>query len=111
MINYLSIEQAKIFFETNEYILIDVREPNEWEQGHLKDAILISKNNLIDVSRDSFSDLDQCLILYCSAGIRAKWAAQQLLDLGYKNIQVLYPGYVACVQDGFLINKPDKYKK
>lgn len=111
MIQYLSVAQAAKFIENNACSLIDIREPHEWEQGYLQGAVLIPKSQLLGQIDSFFPDLEQCLILYCAVGLRAKWGAQQLLQLGYKNIYVLYPGYEACKQANFIISQSKQHEK
>lgn len=111
MVKYLSVTQAKEFLANNKSCLIDVREPHEWQQGYLKNALLISKNDLIASAEVQFPEVMQNLILYCAVGLRAKWAAQQLLQLGYNHLYILYPGYDACKQAGFPITKIKVHEK
>lgn len=103
MIQILSAEQAKLFMQAQSHYLIDVREYHEWQLGYLEGATLVSKNDLLEYVEQQSYPHEQALILYCVAGIRAKWAAQQLLHKGYNNLYVLWPGYLACKQAGFKI--------
>lgn len=70
---------------TDDMIIIDVREPNEYKFGHLDNAINISVNNL---NEDSLKDIskDSKIVVYCQTGSRSKDASEKLLNMGYKNV-------------------------
>ena len=67
-------------------ILIDVREIDEYNEGHLDKAINISYTIIKDKIGDYTKDLNQKIVVYCKSGVRSNKAANYLLDLGYKNI-------------------------
>ncbi len=70
---------------TDDMIIIDVREANEYKFGHLDNAINISVNNLTEESLKDISK-DSKIVVYCQSGSRSKDASEKLLELGYKNV-------------------------
>lgn len=73
-------------------ILIDVRSPQEYEEGHLKGAILIPEYELLSKYKKELESKDATYIVYCSSGLRSKRAKKQLEKLGYNNVYNLYNG-------------------
>ena len=71
-------------------VIIDVREINEYNTGHIKDAINIPVGNIssIDYSKDTV------IILYCASGMRSSNAAEELIELGYTKVYNLDGGLI-----------------
>ena len=64
-------------------ILIDVREPDEWRNGHIRDALHIPRGMLEFKIEDEVDDKDARLVTYCAAGSRSALAAATLKTMGY----------------------------
>ncbi|WP_424950219.1 rhodanese-like domain-containing protein [Deinococcus sp.] len=79
-------------------LLIDVREPNEYEEVHASGAKLMPLSEF----EASYGTLpkDAELVMICRSGARSERAAQLLLDHGYSNVSNLKGGTMAWVQDG-----------
>ena len=72
--------------EESNYIILDVRRPDEFAQGHIPNAINVP-NEIIGT--DPISQLpnkDQLIMVYCRSGNRSKQASRKLVELGYTNI-------------------------
>ena len=80
--------------------IVDVREASEWEQGHLPDAIHISKSYVEQQIEDAVPDRDTPVILYCAGGVRSLFAAQSLEQLGYTNVASMSGGFQAWKSQG-----------
>ena len=76
----------------NGAILIDVRSPQEYREGHLKGAISIPEYELANRCSKELKNKDQEIIVYCSSGSRSKKAQKQLQRKGYINVYNLYNG-------------------
>lgn len=74
----------KIFSSKN--ILIDVRTPMEFHQGHLKKAVNIPLNKIKEEIKYFAPDKEQPIVVYCLSGGRAGFALKELEKLGYKNV-------------------------
>lgn len=81
----------KIIKSSKPYLLLDVREVEEFEQGHIKSAILMPWHT-IDKKITGIKK-DKEIIVYCTVNPRALRAAKSLEDLGYKNVSILKYGY------------------
>ena len=91
----ISVVQMK---EREGYILIDVREQEEWDQGHIEGARLWSLSTLM---QGIFPDLPQGteIILHCQKGMRSLQAAQILKDKGFMDVASLSGGYEAWLNE------------
>lgn len=67
-------------------ILVDVRSPQEYREGHLEGAILIPEYEITSKHSKIFKSKDETIILYCSSGLRSKKAQRKLEKLGYTNV-------------------------
>ena len=67
-------------------ILIDVRETNEYDEGHLDNSINISYTVIGDKIKDITTDKESKIVVYCKSGARSNKAYITLKSLGYNNI-------------------------
>lgn len=80
-------EEAKEMMTNNDgHIIVDVRRQDEYDEGHIKGAILIPNESITDQKPKELPDLEQVILIYCRSGRRSKEASQKLVDIGYKNI-------------------------
>jgi sulfur-carrier protein adenylyltransferase/sulfurtransferase len=80
--------------------IVDVREASEWEQGHLPNAIHISKSYVEQQIENAVPDRDTPVVLYCAGGVRSLFAAQALEQLGYTNVASMSGGFQAWKSQG-----------
>ena len=84
----ITAEEAKQIMDTEEgYIILDVRTQEEYDQGHIPGAIVISHEEITEKAEDVLTDKDQLILVYCRSGRRSKIAAEALVELGYTNIK------------------------
>ena len=82
-------------------VVVDVREPDEWDAGHLPGALSMPRGVLErDVER-AFPDLDAPLVLYCGGGYRSALATRSLGQMGYTNVQSMDGGWRAWTEAGY----------
>ncbi len=67
-------------------ILVDVREPYEFEAGHIKGAINLPLGDLSELAKTHMPDKDALIYLYCRSGNRSAYGAMQLVEEGYTNL-------------------------
>ena len=79
-------EAKKIIDEQEGYIILDVRTKEEYDAGHIPNAILLPNEDIGSEDIDILPDKKQLILIYCRSGNRSKQAAQKLVDLGYENI-------------------------
>ena len=84
----ITAEEAKRIMDSEEgYIILDVRTQEEYDQGHIPGAIVISHEEIAEKAEDVLTDKDQLILIYCRSGRRSKIAAEALVELGYTNIK------------------------
>ena len=84
----ITAEKAKQLMDTEEnYIILDVRTQEEYDQGHIPGAILIPDNRIDADAEKVLADKNQLILVYCRSGRRSKLAAERLVQLGYTNIK------------------------
>ena len=71
----------------NGYIILDVRTQEEYDQGHIPGAIVISYEEIAEKAEDVLTDKNQLILVYCRSGRHSKIAAEALVELGYTNIK------------------------
>lgn len=80
--------------QTNkDFIVIDVREKDEWLQGHMPKAIHLSKGVIERDIEKTIPDLNTPITVYCSGGFRSVLVAHNLQKMGYTNIFSLKGGF------------------
>lgn len=92
LIDLNSNEFSKKLKEDDNAVLLDIRTPNEFHQGHIPNAILM---NIYDPSfADDIQQLDKNknYYLYCRSGNRSYHAGRLMLQLGFKNVYNLISG-------------------
>ena len=72
--------------ENENYIILDVRTIEEYNDGHIPGAILIDNDEISATTVAQLSNKNQTIFVYCRSGRRSKEAAQKLVDLGYTNV-------------------------
>jgi len=86
-------------------VVIDVRDPDEFRDGHLEAATNISRGFLEFRVGTAVSDPSTPVVLYCQTGLRSMLAAKALKDLGYSTVINLQGGYQKWVQSGMPVVK------
>ena len=84
----ITAEQAKEIMDSREdYIILDVRTQDEFDESRIPGAILIPHDEITEKAEDLLTDKDQLILVYCRSGRRSKLAAEALVELGYTNIK------------------------
>ena len=81
-------------------LILDVREPDEYDQGALPDAVHIPRGHLEAQIEAKALDKDQEIIVYCAGGVRSAFAAETLQILGYTNVLSMAGGYGKWKDEG-----------
>jgi sulfur-carrier protein adenylyltransferase/sulfurtransferase len=87
-------------------LFVDVREPDEWEEGHVPGAIYTGRGRLEQRIEGLVPDKTRPLVVYCSGGSRSAFAAKALGDLGYENVVNLAGGFTDWKRNGFETTVP-----
>ena len=84
----ISGAEAKALMDSESgYIIIDARTQEEYDEGHIPGAILISEYEIADRAEKEIPDKNQLILVYCRSGRRSKIAAEELAKLGYTNVK------------------------
>ena len=84
-IQQTSVDQVKARVDRGDkFLLVDVREDNEWQKDHLPGAIHLSKGIIERDVETNVPDLNTEMVLYCGGGFRSALAADNLQKMGYK---------------------------
>ena len=88
MYEQITQEEAKsIMDSTEDVIILDVREQNEYDEGHIANAILLPYTEIEDKAEEVLPDKEALILVYCRSGRRSKIAAESLAELGYTNVK------------------------
>ena len=83
----ISMDDAiKMMEEESDYIILDVRRPDEFAEKHIPGAINVPNENIGTEEIPELPDKDQLILVYCRSGNRSKQASEKLVKLGYTNI-------------------------
>ena len=88
MYEQITPEDAKKIMDSGaEHIILDTREQDEFDEGHIPGAILIPYTEIENKAEEMLPDKDAQILVYCCSGRRSKIAAETLAKLGYTNIK------------------------
>ena len=88
MYEQITAEEAKKIMDSDEeHIILDTREQDEFDEGHIPGAILIPYTEIENKAEAMLPDKDKLILVYCRSGRRSKIAAESLSKLGYTNVQ------------------------
>ena len=80
-------EAKRIMDEESDYIIVDAREQSEYDEGHIKGAIVIPYTEIEQKAEEMLPDKEQLILVYCRSGRRSKIAAQSLANMGSTNVK------------------------
>lgn len=82
------------------FLLVDVREDNEWAAGHLPGAVHMGRGVIERDIEQTVADTGKKLILYCGGGFRSALAADNLREMGYNNVESMDGGWKGWLAAG-----------
>ncbi|MGH7796580.1 MAG: molybdopterin-synthase adenylyltransferase MoeB [Candidatus Binatia bacterium] len=82
-------------------VLLDVRESDEWRQGHLEGALSLPRGFLEIKVETAVPNKDAPIIAYCAGGVRSLLAAKAMKEMGYQDVSSMSGGYAAWKNGGF----------
>ena len=83
----IAIDDVKGLIDGEEdFTLVDLRDEDAYNKGHIKGAVRISGDELEDRAGTELTDKDKKIVVYDEDGSRSKEAAQKLIDMGYTNV-------------------------
>jgi len=82
-------------------LLVDVREQDEWDEGHIPHAVHIPRGFLESRIERIAPNRGTSIVLTCASGTRSAFGAKTLAELGYEHVSSHEPGYTGWKRDGF----------
>ena len=79
-------EAVEMMKKERDYIILDVRRPDEYAEGHIPGAINLPNESIGTAEIPELPDKAQLILVYCRSGRRSKEASEKLVKLGYTNI-------------------------
>lgn len=101
-VNELTIADTKDRLAANpNAVLMDVREDNEWAQGHAQEAVHLGKGIFERDLEARYPDKATEIIMYCGGGFRSALTADAAQKMGYTNVHSLIGGYKGLVSEAW----------
>jgi sulfur-carrier protein adenylyltransferase/sulfurtransferase len=101
-----AVETHELLEADDPPLLVDVREDEEWAEGHLPGAVHVPRGHLESRIEQVVPDRSREIVLYCAAGARSAFAAKTLEELGYENVSSLSGGFTDWKRNGFPVQLP-----
>ncbi len=99
-IQEVDTQTAATRIEAGQVVVLDVREPDEYEQGALPNVVHIARGHLEAQVETKIVDKSVEVIVYCAGGVRSAFAAKTLQELGYTNVLSMAGGYGKWKDEG-----------
>jgi molybdopterin/thiamine biosynthesis adenylyltransferase/rhodanese-related sulfurtransferase len=100
-ISEVDATHARELLEQGEPVVVDVREQDEWDEGHIPGAVHIPRGHLESRIERAAPDPSRQVVIYCSSGNRSAFAAKTLGELGYEDVASLAGGFTDWKRNGF----------
>ncbi|MDD2842488.1 rhodanese-like domain-containing protein [uncultured Tolumonas sp.] len=105
-VNEVDVHQVKRWMEQNRpFVLLDVREESEWAKGHLPSAQYLGRGILERDIETRYPELNTPLVLYCGGGFRSVLAADNLQQMGYRDVISMDGGYRGWVEANYPVEE------
>ncbi len=82
------------------FVLVDVREDNEWQKGYISGAIHLGRGIIERDIVEAIPAKDTEIVLYCGGGFRSALSAENLQKMGYRNVWSMAGGWKAWLGAG-----------
>lgn len=83
----ISQQEAKTMMDTQDVIILDVREQEEYDSGHIPGAVLLPVGTISEKTAAAvIPEKDSVVLVYCRSGNRSKTASAALAELGYTGV-------------------------
>ena len=82
----ITSDEAKKMMETEKTIVVDVRTIEEYNEGHIPNAVSIPLETIENEAEAKLKNKDDLILVYCRSGRRSREAALKLIEKGYTNV-------------------------
>jgi rhodanese-related sulfurtransferase len=90
---------------SSDTVIVDVRDPDEFDEAHIPDALNFSRGTIEFEVEEKFPDRNTTIICHCGGGGRSALAAESLQKMGYKNVRSMAGGFRAWKAAGLPTTK------
>jgi len=104
-ITEISPTDADLKVKSGGAVIVDVRDPDEFEENHIPDALNMSRGTIEFEVEEKFPDRSATIICHCGGGGRSALAAESLQKMGYKNVRSMAGGFRAWKAAGLPTTK------
>ena len=80
------VEAKKIMDNEKDAVILDVREPEEVQEGYIENAVFIPNGDIETMAHNIIPNKEKKILVYCRSGRRSKEACEKLVKLGYTNV-------------------------
>jgi rhodanese-related sulfurtransferase len=102
----ITVQTLKQYYDTNpNTCILDVRELDEWQSGHIKGALHIPKDQVAAIVEEKIPDHNTAVYIHCKGGVRSLTAAQVMRDKGYTNVFSVEGGIMAWENAGYAVER------
>ena len=105
-IDEIDVSRARDLLAEADAAVVDVRERDEWAEGHIPGAVHIPRGSLESRIEGVVPDRSQTVVVYCGSGSRSAFAAKTLEELGYGNVLSLAGGFTDWKRNGLPFELP-----
>ena len=96
------IDAHEVAARLDHFTVLDVREPDEYEQGAVPGAVHVARGNLEFSIEGRLPDKDAPIAVYCAGGVRSAFAARTLQELGYRDVVSVIGGFNKWKDEGLV---------
>src|SRR5213080_1391254 len=104
-ITEISPQDAAAKLESSQVTIVDVRDKDEWDEGHIPGAIHMSRGTIELDIEEKVPDANTMIICHCGGGGRGALATESLQKMGYKNVRNMAGGFKAWKAAGLPATK------
>src|SRR5207249_4224969 len=94
-ITEISAQDAAAKLKSGKAVIVDVRDKDEWDEGHIAGAMHMSRGTIELDIEEKVPDTNAMVICHCGGGGRSALAAESLQKMGYKNVRSMAGGFKA----------------
>jgi sulfur-carrier protein adenylyltransferase/sulfurtransferase len=106
-IDEVGASRAREIIEEESPSIVDVREREEWDEGHIPGAVHVPRGHLESRIEQAAPDKSRPVVVYCAAGNRSAFATKTLEELGYERVMSLAGGFTDWKRNGYPYEVPE----
>ena len=104
-ITEISPQDAAAKLNSGNAVVVDVRDKDEWDEGHIPGATHMSRGTIELDIEEKVPELNAMIVCHCGGGGRSALAAESLQKMGYKNVRSMAGGFKAWKAAGLPVTE------